>query len=376
MPFLTGRVAVFAGAPESTLDSRFGPAPAAPDIYARLNGDFGTKDLAFLIAHPSGNFLNHYLLQSLAELGVPCLALNTRYVGNETNVLMEVCLLDVGVGVRFLREQGYRRVVIIGNSGGGSLAAFYQAEAESRTLDSFADGSPLEFDTTANPSADGIVLLAAHPGRAQVVTEWLDPSVVDERDPFATEWRLDMFDPKNGPPYSADFIAAYRAAQIARNRRITDHALNELDQLHHDGSTNDLPLIVYRTSADPRFIDLSIDANDRVAQSIDVARASNYAPVGMGRMSTLRSWLSQWSLGHSRADGPKCLARTSAPVLIVRYSADNIVYPSQTQAWIDAAGNRAQSETLDGATHFLRGQSDLQKKLAKRVVEWSRATVL
>ena len=35
---------------------------------------------------------------------------------------------------------------------------------------------------------------------------------------------LDLFNPDNGPPYGEPFLRRYRAAQRARNHRITDWA--------------------------------------------------------------------------------------------------------------------------------------------------------
>jgi pimeloyl-ACP methyl ester carboxylesterase len=375
MPSLTGTVLALAASPGLSLDSRFGAAGAATTIYGHYTGEYGGKEVAFLLAHPSGNFFNHYLLQTLGGLGASCLALNTRYVGNETSILMEMCVLDIAVGVEFLRQQGFRRVVLVGNSGGGSLAAFYQSQAENPTLSSLPDGTPFRFDRNV-PPADAIVLLAAHPGRAEVLTDWLDPSVTDEKDPFSVDPSLDMFEQKNGPPYSEAWLKKYRAAQVARNARITAHVLASLDNLKAHLDASDLPLLVYRTGADPRFLDVSIDRNDRTVQAVTAARASNYAAVSMGRLSTMQSWLSQWSLSHSRANGPKSISMTTVPVLIVGYSADSIVFPSQTRLWVDAVGSRGTGEVLEGATHFLRGQSELQKQIAQRIVQWSRATFL
>ncbi len=49
--------------------------------------------------------------------------------------MLEHALIDIGVGVRWLREEaGVERVVILGNSGGGSLMGAYQAEATPPTL--------------------------------------------------------------------------------------------------------------------------------------------------------------------------------------------------------------------------------------------------
>ena len=39
-------------------------------------------------------------------------------------------LIDLAAGMRYLREeQGFERIVMLGNSGGGSLFAYYDAEA-------------------------------------------------------------------------------------------------------------------------------------------------------------------------------------------------------------------------------------------------------
>ena len=73
------------------------------------------------------------------------------------------------------------------------------------------------------PTGDLFISLCAHPGRPDVLTTWLDPAVVDERDPIPTDPALDMFDAGNGPPYPPEFVERYRAAQVARNDR--DHGL-------------------------------------------------------------------------------------------------------------------------------------------------------
>ena len=55
---------------------------------------------------------------------------NTRVRGNEAHFLLDHALAEIGVGVRWLREQaGAERVVLLGNSGGGSLMAAYQSQA-------------------------------------------------------------------------------------------------------------------------------------------------------------------------------------------------------------------------------------------------------
>jgi ABC-type transport system involved in Fe-S cluster assembly fused permease/ATPase subunit len=76
-------------------------------------------------------------------------------------------------------------------------------------------------------------LVAAHPGRPEVLTSWMDPSVTDESDVIAADPELDPFYPDNGPPYSPAFVARYRAAsqrvraagvQVARSQALLDAA--------------------------------------------------------------------------------------------------------------------------------------------------------
>ena len=110
-------------------DSQSGLNLLHPRIWGRLADQGCGKELAFLVIHPSSNFHGHYLVGPLESRGCALLALNTRYAGNDTTLLMERCIQDLGAGVAFLRAQGYRKVVLIGNSGGGSLVSFYQSQA-------------------------------------------------------------------------------------------------------------------------------------------------------------------------------------------------------------------------------------------------------
>ena len=43
------------------------------------------------------------------------------------------------------------------------------------------------------PCADGYVATAAHPGRPDVLTAWMDASVVDENDAVTSDPELDLF---------------------------------------------------------------------------------------------------------------------------------------------------------------------------------------
>ena len=200
--------------------------------------------VAMIATHYQIDFSEHYLADYMATRGIGFLGWNTRFRGFESSFLLDHALVDIGVGVRWLREvQGVETVVLLGNSGGGSLMAAYQAQAVDPNV------TPLEGMRPAAglnelPPADGYVASAAHPGRPDVLTAWMDAAVVDENDPLATDPELDLFDERNGPPYSADFVARYRAAQIARNHAITDWAEAELKRVRAAGFS-DRPFTVH-----------------------------------------------------------------------------------------------------------------------------------
>lgn len=367
-----GRLVAIDVKPGSGSESQSGLNLLKPTIYGRLAAQGCGKEVVFVVIHPSSNFFGHYLLAPLEKRGRAILALNTRFAGNDVTLTMERCIQDLGAGISFLRAEGYKRVVLLGNSGGGSLAAFYQSQAERLTITDTPDGRAFEISKEDLPPVDALAMCAAHPGRAQVLTDWLDPSVVDEADMLAADPELDMYNPRNGPPYEPKWLARYRAAQLARNERITDRALERLrafDANKDPDAPKDAAFLVFRTAADPRFMDLALDASDRKAGTTrGSARASNYGVLHTGRICSLRSWLSQWSVRLSRADGPKCLAKTSVPVLSVLYSADTVVFPSQVAQWAKAAQGRAKEYTLKGATHHMIGQPKLIDELADLLI--------
>ena len=166
------------------------------------------------------------------------------------------------MGVRWLREQaGAERVVLLGNSGGGSLMAAYQSQAMEPNVRPVTGMRPLPDIENLLPG-DLYVALAAHSGRPEVLTAWLDASVTEESDPLSADPALDPYDPANGPPFSAEFQLRYRAAQRDRNERITGWALGQLDRLAGTRARDRL-FTVPRSWADLRMIDPSIEPSDR-----------------------------------------------------------------------------------------------------------------
>ena len=349
-----------------------------PRIYGRLAEDGCSKDVAYLVLHPAVNFMHHYLIEPLQARGKAVLGLNTRYVNNDSTLLVERVIQDIGAGVKFLRERGYKRVVYIGNSGGGSVGTLYQSQAENLTIETTPDGLSIDLYEEDLPPVDAIVLASCHIGRGRHFGMSLDPSVIDERDLTRTDPDLDMFNPKNGPPYDKEWLSRYATAQQARHQRITDWALarlREIDAMPDEAGITDEAFLIHRTYARPQVLDPTIDPNDRpVASSIwGGAKATNYSASILGRFTTLRSYLSQWSLLGRAADGPARLAETSVPVINIRFSADEGTYPSLSQEYSDAAKGRCDDYTLEGARHFPYKQENgpaIISELADTIVEW------
>lgn len=362
------------------MESQSGLQLLRPHIYGAWAQPAGPKKVAAIVMHPASNFMGHYLIAPLAERGVACMGLNSRYAGNDTLLLMERVIQDLGAGVKFLRQQGYDKVVLVGNSGGASLASFYQAQAERLTIERMPDGDPAGLSPQDLPPVQGLALCGAHEGRSALMRRWIDPSVFDEDDPLSANPDLDMYEPANGPPYTPEFLSRFRAAQESRLARI-DHWVRErlrlLRSLKAPGSPRDQVFVIHRTHADPRCLDLSLDANDREVGSVwgngaSGARAVNYAASQMGRITSLTGYLSQWS-PHSRADGPANLARTSVAVLLHTYTADQSTFPSTRDAWLAAAPGRIRNTDVKGGNHYLAGQPGLVAQVADEMAQWIRA---
>ena len=321
---------------------------------------------AFVATHYNVDFSEHYLAEYLAQRGYGFLGWNTRYRGNEAYFLLENALVDLGVGVRWLREhEGVETVVLLGNSGGGSLMAAYQSQAVEPNIRP-APGSSLPDAVLDLPAAEFYVAVNAHPGRPDVLTGWFDPSVTDETDPLSVDPELDLFTEGREPPYDREFIARYRAAQRARNDRITTWAQAELQRLR-EHRASDRVFNVHRVYADPRFTDATLDPSERKpgCYAGDPRRA-NYGPLGIGRTSTLRSWLSMWSLSESQCNGSQHLPRVKVPALVVQSLADRGVFPSDARAIHDALGATDKQLELVPGEHYFEdtGRDDVADLIA------------
>ena len=341
----------------------------------------GKWKTAVILSHPRGDFSVHYACPLLAAAGYAVLGFSTRYLNNDIDCLHEACIVDVKTAHDEMIRRGAEAVVLLGNSGGGSLMAMAHAELG---------------------IGDGWVGMAAHPGEGVFMLQVIDPSVADESDPFSRIPELDMYNPDNGwrpwpkpSSYAPEWVARYRRAQRERVARIDAVAkasiaeseaagreLTGVDKAVDVRRWRDLRarrvfaryLTIYRTLADPAYLDLSIDPDDRPMGSLfafpDPFEA-NYGRGGLARTMTARGWLSTWSGLSSHAKLADTMPRVTVPTLLVHPTADTEIRLWQAQEIVANAG-AADTTYLEmkGAPHYLEGH---RPEAMEAVAEWIRA---
>jgi hypothetical protein len=353
-----------------------------------------------ILIHPRLDFGHHYTIPRLLDAGFAVLAACTRSGNSDTSAEHEEMLLDVAGCVRHLKERrGVDTIVLLGNCGGGSLLAYYQAEARlpptTRTTRS-PGGSPTHFEGAAMTPADAMIYVAAHRGQGKVLLDAIDASVVDESDPLAADPALDMYDERNGfrePPswsdYDPAFLARYRAAQVERVTRL-DAVARELIARHDEATRRseepafassspserrevlrrracEPVMVVYRTMANPTCVDRDIDPSGRDYGSLLSERPDlmNYAALGLARTVTPRAWLSTWSGLSSRADLVQNVARIEEPTLIVTPSRDREIFPADAAAVERASASPDKRAVMIDARHYF--EPELGEKTAPDV---------
>jgi alpha-beta hydrolase superfamily lysophospholipase len=335
------------------------------------------SDTAIVFSHPVGGGSFLPMVTALARAGHHVIYANTRFRGNDTALLMEKCVTDLGAVIAHAKENfGYRKIILGGWSGGGSLALFYQDQATGQRLTQTAAGDPYDLSKVDLPAAHGILLLAAHVSRAVTLTEWMDPSISDEADPFTRDPQLNIYDPDNPnqPAYAEAYVTHYRAAQLTRNRRITAWVKDALAELRQNGRDNhERAFCVHGTMADLRWTDPTQDPSDRAPHScyLGAPIVANDGPVGLARFTTLRSWLSQWSFDDSPADGLGNAAQVTIPALVINNTADLACTPSHAQRLFDALGSSDKTHiNIKGADHYYIERRDLLGEAVAHVSDW------
>lgn len=352
------------------------------------------------LMHPRQDVTHHPLVPPLLRAGAAVWTQHPRSVNNDLNLVHEQALLDVAAGQVFLRESGFDAVVTLGHSGGGTLFAYYLEQAALAPQDRIATtpgGRPTTLAEADMPVADGAVFLAPHPGQGKLLLACIDPSVADESDPLSVVPELDPWNPANGfaeapqiSSYPAEFLQRYRAAQRDRVARIDAVAREALARTAEARATSRrtgaavdrrrslAPTImtVFRTDADPRTVDLTLDPSERPYGSLFGKRPDliDYGQVGFGRLSTPEAWLSTWSGLSSDADFVRCAPGVTAPTLFVELTGDQAAFPGDSARMIAALGAEDLTTARVRGLHFgapiAPGEPTGNELAATEIAEW------
>jgi pimeloyl-ACP methyl ester carboxylesterase len=321
------------------------------------------------LMHPRTDQSQNYNILPFVRAGYMVLGRAGRWVNNDVATEHERLAFDMAAGVRLLHERGCDDVILLGNSGGGTLASFYQSQAAappSTRLTKTVAGDPCDLAAADLPTASALVLVGAHPGEGASLAKWLDPSVIDEADPYSADPDLDMYDPRNGyrePPetsrYDEEFLARFRAAQGQRIARLDAIAWERIARRNRAAAAAELAtgfdvvrlereaaavahMEIHRGMADPAFVDLSIEPDDRVLSAFNGDPRPDLVNYGEGVAQVLRpeAWLSTWSGISSHARTDRCLASVEDPLLVVHYLGDVITRVSEAEAFFAASAAR------------------------------------
>lgn len=336
-----------------------------------------SSETLVVFMHPASTLQLLPVPRAMAASGMHVLCAASRYARNDTALILEKVLLDLGAYIRHAKEVwGYRKVVLAGWSGGGSLAMTYQAQAERPSITHTPAGDAVDIKGACLIPADAIIFQAAHLSRGHLLAESIDPSVRDELNPDDRDVELDIYDPNNPnqPPYSQAYVRRYRNAQLARMRRITVWAKETLAKMQSRNSgEKERGFIVHRTLADPRFLDPTLDPNDRKPRWCYLGNPEtvNTGPVGLARFTTLRSWLSQWSLDDSHGNGLECARKILAPLLVIENTADDAVPQQHPRMLFNTATSVDKTfREVRGATHYYAGQPELLAEATGLIRAW------
>ena len=343
---------------------------------ANLNGFLysrGGEKAVCCLMHPREILASHYLVPELLRAGAAVWVQGSRSAGNDLRLEHELAVLDVDAGTSFLKEVGFEQIVLVGNSGGGGLYAYYTEQAsldpdarETRT----PGGRPIKLAQAPLVRPDLMIFVAPHPGQGILLMNSLDPSVTDERDPLSMEKDLFPFSSENGfdqdgATYTPEFVTRYRDAQKARVARI-DASAKDMIKARMIARKSDDPTMqeqliagwqqifeVPRTDADLRNWDLSLDPTDRKIGSLwgNDPFKTNMNGVGFGRVCTPESWLSTWSGLSSRASVQRCAPAITQPTFVIRYTADACVFPEDLKDIWEALGTSDKDNAVIRGTH-------------------------
>ncbi len=409
---------VTAGMRGASWDTRLMNRPYQMVPYALDTAD-GQRTLGFLFSvtgkertvvslmHPREMAITHYLVPFVLDAGCACWVQGPRSIGNDLRLEHEIALFDVAAGMAHLRELGFEKIVMLGNSGGAGLYTFYNQQAltpREMRIGRTPGGRPTNLGELHMPEVDAFILVSPHPGQGKLLMSGIDPSVIDEDDPMQTDPTLDPFSKANGfnveagkGHYAPAFVERYQAAQAERVARIDARAKAMLRAKHDArqrvkaGTATDAdrrvaahaPIFeVWRTDADLRSWDITLDPSDRKTGSLwgKDPFVSNWGSVGFGRVVTPESWLSTWSGLSSNAALDKTLDALHQPTLLLEYTGDQCTFPADIHAiYEQIPAPHKRHIRVRGNHHGMalsREEEPGQRIAGRHIVDWLRETMV
>ena len=135
-------------------------------------------------------------------------------------------------------------------------------------------------------------------------------------------------------------------------------------------------ITVFRTDADPRTVDLSLDPSERPYGSLFGKRPDliNYGLTGFGRLTTPEAWLSTWSGLSSNADFVRCAPGVTVPTLFIELTGDQAAFPADSRRMTGALGATDLTTATVRGLHFggpiAKGEPTGNELAAAEIIAW------
>jgi hypothetical protein len=220
-------------------------------------------EIGLLVMHPDNDYLQFAACTELSKRGYRVLCANSTASksGTENDLSTDRVLLEAKLGVAWLRKySGIRKVVLLGNSGGGVLLSSYQLIAEGGLKACQGPEKILKCpDTLAGlPAADGLMIVNSNYGSAMMSLLSLDPAIMDEGSGMKVDPQLDVWNPANGfdarnPKYTPEFTQRFQAAVAKRETRLIQMARDRLQKIDAGQGrfADDEPFVVPGAATNP-----------------------------------------------------------------------------------------------------------------------------
>jgi hypothetical protein len=194
--------------------------------------------IGVFVMHAAGDYLTFSACTELSMRGYRVLCANNSSDKSQTfdPGILDKILTEARLGVAYLRKSpGIEKVVLFGHSGGATVMTSYQDIAENGLK---ACQGPEKLhkcpDNLAGlPPADGVMLIDANFGQAEMALFSVDPAVASEDNGKTLNPDLDLYNPKNGfnpagSTFSKDFIRKFQSAEGKRENALIKTALDRM----------------------------------------------------------------------------------------------------------------------------------------------------